>query len=177
MKHFAIALLLTTLVACASHKNYTQEQWMTMTTHDYPGKTVSEVLDATDKVLRLADPPDMKIYHWPDRISAIRSYSVYMVFSFVIGTFNFDVRADQTQTVSRVTALITNSASGNKIIDDPETYNLLFSRINHFLNSEQWYTCQQASMKYSESNSRSLDALCLMADDKLPDKPKSADSR
>lgn len=188
MKLKAIGFLFVLLFSsCAAHKTFTQEEWTEVTTREYRGKSAVEVFDAIEKVLRLADNSDVKVYRWPDRLVATRSYFIYAVFSVTSGFFTFDIRAEQGESGTRVTAMITRAegamggvptaynptiittpSAGGMIVDHPELYELLFSRVKYFLNGGVWITCDRADEIYQESPSATLDGLCLMCDDDLP---------
>jgi len=53
------------LAACATPPpQHTREEWLNMTQHTFKDTTVDKVLEAGEKVLRLADPSDVNVRHW-----------------------------------------------------------------------------------------------------------------
>jgi len=106
-------LLIFTSCATTPRKQLTREEWLQMTTHQFPGKTVDEVLVAAENVLRLSDSvSDIKIYHLPNKMVGSRLYLVYAVFAAAFGSYNFDVSAyeDKESGSIRTQLLIGDSA-------------------------------------------------------------------
>ena len=172
----------------------TREQWLDMTSHTFKNTTVNKVLSAGEKVLRLADPSDVTIYHLKDKMVGNRKYLIYMVFAAEVGSYNFDLTANQIGTDVEAHLLIGHSsqpimatmtstpgvqggglgatasagiASIGVPVEWPDPYKLFFSRVETLLYSWPWWEiCDDDS---SDSNTRSTEALCFYADDNIPE--------
>ncbi|MDH4162007.1 MAG: hypothetical protein OEW15_04875 [Nitrospirota bacterium] len=190
-----IFCIITTMFfsGCASKRTFTQDEWTRITTREYSGRSATEVFDAIEKVLRLADESDVKIYRWPDRLIATRSYLIYAVLAATNGLYTFDIHTVPGESGTKVVAIITLTAgtiagaptaynptiittpsAGGMVMDNPETYDLFFSRVKYFLNGGVWVTCERATEMYRDSPSGALDGLCLMSDDDLPEEMRQS---
>jgi hypothetical protein len=168
-----IASILLIMFGCATRKPLTRSEWLKMTTCEFPGKTVDEVLAAGEQVLRLCDSGDVEIYHMPNKMGATRRYNFYAVFTAVFGQFNFDLTAFQEKGFVKAQLLIGSSAqginpamtytpgvqggaggigvtaaTGSVNVGMPsqhkEIYTLFFLRMKSILYGDKWYTCDEA---------------------------------
>lgn len=177
---------------CATaRKTFTQEEWTQITTREFKGKSVNEVLNAAERVLLLADESDVKVYKWPNRLIGERNASVYFVIGFFSAVYTFDLQLEQKE--DRVKAIllstiatggmygaiyqtpvgynpmiITAPSVGGAINDNPEIYHLFFSRIESLLYGEKWVSCNDAKDIFTDRRIGALEAVCLVADDKSP---------
>ncbi|MFJ0446581.1 hypothetical protein WLU10_24370, partial [Bordetella bronchiseptica] len=82
MKPLFVAALCATvlLVGCAAKQpQLTRSEYLKVTQRTYEGKSAEEVLNAAEKLFRLADGDDFKFFHDDDSMSASRSWIVYVV--------------------------------------------------------------------------------------------------
>jgi hypothetical protein len=107
-----IASILTIMTGCVARKPLTRSDWLEMTSCEFPGKTVDEVLSAGEEVLRLCDSGDVGIYHMPNKMVGTRKYNFYAVFTAVFGQFNYDLTASQGKGFVKAQLLIGSSAQG-----------------------------------------------------------------
>ena len=170
---FPIGVLLIT--GSAQKKPLTRSDWLQMTTCEFKGKTVDEVLSAAEKVLILSDDSsDISFYHLPNKMGGSRKYNFYAVFVAGFGQYNFDVTATQngddvkaqlfighsSQTIAPTptyTPGVSGGAGGIGVTAAPgpitigqplewgEIYELFFLRMKSILNGGKWYTCEEAS--------------------------------
>lgn len=164
---------LVLLAGCAARQPMTRSEWLEMTTCEFEGKTVDEVLLAAEKVLRLSDSPsDVHLYHTPSKIVAARHYNYYAVLVASFGQFNFDISATQDGNITKMHLMIgltdqaitpslayvpgsgggtmgVTASSGPVNIGIPinfkEVYQLFFLRMKAILYGDPWYSCGEAA--------------------------------
>ena len=187
----AVAVLLTQ-VACVTVPEYSRDEYLNLTTHEFPGKTAEEVIVAAEQVLRLADPKDVNFTYKPEDQGLIgyRSWFAYMVIAAAGGTYSFDLTTKDTESGAKAyLAISANSKSitpsgavgldgGVGLAADSSstptaplnsfhmpTYQLFWSRMDYVLGlSPEWYTCD----RFSSEVSKFTHSMCEMASDELP---------
>jgi hypothetical protein len=197
--YLIVLLSIFLLCSCATPKpQLTRQDWLDMTQYAFKDTAIDKVLEAGEKVLRLADPSDVTIYHFPNKMVGSRKYFIYAVLAASFGSYNFDVTATQqgndvlvqlyigesSQPIMPVmtytpgvqggwqgmgATATTGPISIGTPIDQKAVYKLFFKRIESLLYNKPWISCEKAKELFSEKRS-SLYALCLLADDNEPEK-------
>ena len=192
IKCLLLLFLVIVLDGCVTRPELTRQQWLEMTSHTFKNTTVHDVLEAGDKVLKLADSSDVTVHHLQDKMVGSRRYNFYAVFAAVFGSFNFDLTAKQegsdvityllighssqpiiptaTYTPGTTASGIGVGASPGIVIGAPipfsEPYSLFFSRIEALLFGATWMTCAETKI---DKPTGTLDSMCFLADDTIPE--------
>lgn len=171
MKNIIILVCLLALAGC-SQRQVSREEWLSMTSHTFPGTIVETVLKTGDQVLHLSDQSDVTVSHSENKIMAYRKFMIYAVLSATMGRYEFDLQATQKGQDVETKLEITRSFSAvfGPEMKDPwkwrEAHDLFYNRMEALLYGKQWLTCSEAEDK-AESG-WFLEPLCLLADDKIP---------
>lgn len=200
MKRIILLFFCFTLVGCAAKRpDLTREQWLDMTSHTFKNTNVNNVLKAGEKVLRLADPSDVTIYHLPNKMVGSRNYFVFAVIAAVSGNYLFELTAAQKESSVETQLIISHSAqpitaamtytpgagagvtavpgmvSNRPPMDYKEQYDLFYSRMESLLYSKPWIVCDEATQG---KPTVALESMCILADDNMPEgialSPKSS---
>lgn len=185
------------ICSCATPRpQLTRQQWLDMTQHTFKDTTVDKVLEASEKVLRLADPSDVTIFHFPNKMVGSREYFIYMIFTAVFGSWNFDITATQQGNdvlaqlyIGRSEQLVmpamtytpgvqggmqgagvsaqTAPVNIGTPVKGEAAYKLFFKRIESLLYKTPWISCAKAKELFTEKIP-SLEVLCAYADDNEP---------
>lgn len=113
IKVISVAVLVLSLAACAlpPKPQLTRAQWLEITTRYYDDVSVDDVLNAAEKLFRLADEKDFQFSHSDNELYAFRSWSAYMVIAASMGTDQWQVTAVPTGGRVRVSLRSTSSSS------------------------------------------------------------------
>jgi len=145
----AIAFL---LAGCATAQlpQLSRQEWMALKTRTYHNVTSEQAYQAAERLLRLADPDDVKASYDADgRLRMVRTWAMWTGFFWVTqygaDIWLFDARpvADGTRMTVGVTR---GGESGAQPItgldDDPGVYELFWARMDYLLGrSTVWLTC------------------------------------
>ncbi|ASR44336.1 hypothetical protein BEN78_14155 [Xanthomonas citri pv. mangiferaeindicae] len=169
-----------------------REEWQAIHVREYHGKSQKDVLDAAEKILRLADH-DFN-FDYPDgKLVGQRSWVVYMAIAIVGGTDYWTVSTEALPSATRVTVDVTRatgSVYAAPVIGGPgatvqqsstpgvplrtrAAYDLFFARLDHLLSgSGTWTTCDEFKLTVARRDRGGIDTLCsITTDDKAPDAP------
>lgn len=173
MKYKKIALLavFVFITGCASQQpQMTRQEWLDTTTKTYKNTSKDDVINAAEKVLRLADGGDFKIVHSEEGFRASRYWTIYLVIAATMGTDqwalsvkqeNDDVRASlQVNTQAQaITPMATTSGdmtvttgpmSGSPIMGT-SVYDVFWARLDYMLGqSDHWMTCEESNKRVSD---------------------------
>lgn len=169
-KLFLSMTALAVLAGCAAPRpQLSRAEYLAMTsrTLDAPKE---QVLEAAEKVLRLADGDDFKIHHHSTGFSAQRNWSVYLVLAAAMGTDFWVVKTSEMgektrlelevgRQASAITPMATTTpgtwtagtmpASATPF-DGPALYELFFARMDYLLGTRSdWPTCEWSDERVS----------------------------
>lgn len=167
-----LCLYFLVLTGCASRlPEYSREQWLQGTNRFIPDTTIDAVAAATEKTFRLADGSDVKMTHFRNGMKAARWTAPFPTHIW----YNWEIlftEKDGGVEIAVVDLNITQHAlavpSGPFPHQSLDVVKLLFSRVEYLLKkSTKWYTCKEFLQENPSVSS--LDALCSLADDKVPE--------
>lgn len=191
----AIFFAVTLLASCSARKQLTPEEALAererqiqMMSRVYEGMSPNEILMAADRVFRLADS-DYTISHAETSLVATRNWVLYLVLTAAFGTDTWVVETFPAENATRVvtrhsgqaqslaptptvgfngqlgmTASTGPSIQGASTWSGP--YRLFYERVDYLLGQRgDWVKCRDAKEGYEGP----LDALCMCAEDLLPD--------
>jgi hypothetical protein len=161
MKSMVLAVLAVLASGCAVQPQLSREEFLALTTRDYPGVTAEQAIAAAERVFRLADGDDFAIAHREDGFSATRDWMAYLVITFVSGTDTWDLRARPIADGTRLTlssasvsaatnamivapgiAVPYSGPATGKVITTPALYELFWARLDWMLGRrETWIDC------------------------------------
>ncbi|MFE3838845.1 hypothetical protein [Pseudogemmobacter sonorensis] len=188
MRAIHAAFLLLGLAACVEQpQSWTREDQARYTTRQFRGHSSAQIIAAAEKVLRLADPKDVKFEYESDGFLARRSVLAYYVIAAATGNyiFDFSVKGSTAElkiysNISGVGPYTTIDTGGNTVPGIATTpgqqslsqsaaeYDLFFSRLSYLLGeSETWVGCNDVKTAYGLPRGR-FEAMCLNADDNTP---------
>ena len=172
MKSTILLILLTSfLTACAAtHPHLTREQWLQNTTRHYKDISKDDILNATEKLFRLADGDDFKIVQLPNGLYASRKWCVYMIFAAAMGTDYWKVTVTPKGSDQEVTLLVTTQGSavtpmmttgsewtatsmpmGGKPVQGTALYDVFWARLDYLLGlKKDWMDCKIADKRVSK---------------------------
>lgn len=158
-----VALL---LVGCATTQpQLTRDEWKKITTREYASVTADEVLNAAEKVFRLADGDDFVVAHQDRSMVASRRWTVYLVLSAAMGTDYWRVDTVDADGKMRASAFVstdmgliapmpttqagTYSAGSTPMAGSPvqgtAIYDVFWSRMDWMLGKRKdWMSCKEA---------------------------------
>lgn len=157
-----LLFLIATLAGCATKRQMTREEYLETTTRIYD-KTPDEILNASEKVLRLIDGDDFSIAHTQNGLVATRNWVVYLVLAASNGSDIWVINTEPTKDgKTRVTTSISTSMGGTiapmggQIATAPgmsgmpaygnASYDLFFKRLEYLLGLRaEWITCSEAN--------------------------------
>lgn len=185
MKHARIAIAAAAagiLTACASPPTMTRDQYLAATTRIYPGKSKEQVIDAAERVLRLADGDDFKIAHQPNGFQATRQWLIYLVIGATVGHDYWSLSVEDAaggvkasvnvstseQSVAPVATSQPNTWSagttplGSRPIDGTALYDVFWARMDYMLHrTDAWMTCDASNARVKAGTVYGAnDALC-----------------
>lgn len=164
MKNFVCGSVVLGLAAllvggCAEQQTLTREESLAMTTRFYSGVTKQQVIDAAERLFRLADGDDVSLVHHENGFHATR------------GLHWWDVGAAPVDVGIKV-VVIHEGRGPHGVLNAKITYAIFWNRFEYLLGKEtHWITCPEAAMIARRDGYTfwSLGPLCLGADDKHPD--------
>lgn len=112
MKNFFLVLIISLLASCASHRTLTREEWLQIGQRNYTGIEKEKIINAAEKLLKLADGNDFQFSYTPDGFVASRRWLLYMVIAATVGTdyWTFEVKEVDKKLIANVRA---SSVAGN----------------------------------------------------------------
>jgi len=158
----------------APGRQLTSDEWATVTSRTYTGVAREEILDAAEKLFRLADGDDFAIDRAGDGMTATRSWLAYTALTAASGsdTWKFDVQpvgAGYTATVQVSTRVqpsgVGPGPSGTPAADlpvDGTALDLFWSRMDYLLGMRpDWMDCRMADERQRQGAVwGSTEALC-----------------
>lgn len=167
-----ILVFVALLSGCAApQKQLTREEWLSTTTRTYKTNTKDQVIEAAEKVFRLADGDDFNIVHAEDGLMATRPWSVYLVLAAATGIDYWKVVVapgegfvkasvqvnTSMQTVSPMPtvggdiSVSTSPMSGSPVMGTA-IYDVFWARMDYLLGvSESWMTCKVADQRVKDT--------------------------
>lgn len=162
MRWFVAVLLLLLAPACAArHPQLTREQWLGLTSRDYPGVSEEQVFAAAERIFRHADGDDFQITYAAHEMAATHPWLIYLVVSFTAGTDFWTIRTEPAPEGTRVHvrigtqtgSVMANPAAGAGAttttptatgqVGSPAIYELFWARMDYMLGrSTKWTTCK-----------------------------------
>lgn len=188
MRSVRTLVLLLGLTACVEQApSWTREDQARNTTRQFRGHSSAQIIAAAEKVLRLADPQDVKFDYRSNGFVARRSVLAYYVIAAASGDYIFDFTVKGSTgelkiypNMDALTPYSTLDGSGGigagvmtipahaSLSQTSAEYDLFFSRMSHLLGDDQkWVGCDDAKATFGLPRAR-LEAMCLNADDNLP---------
>lgn len=183
MRHvLALVALFAVLAGCATPPpQLSRADYLAMSSRTLEAPR-EQVLEAAEKVLRLADGDDFKIHHHATGFNAQRAWSVYLVLAAAMGTDFWVVKTSETGGKTRLEIEVgrqesaimpmmtttpgtwsagTMPASATPI-NGPALYELFFARIDYLLGTRpDWPTCEWSDARVSSKATWGAnDALC-----------------
>lgn len=157
-------------VSCgAPQKKLSRDQWLELSIRHYDSSDVNQVIAAVETLFNLADDSDVTFSHAPDSITAVR-HSAPIPFHF---WYHWNINILKAGSGVNVTVSISMTThalavpSGMMAHQSSDVLNLFFSRLDYLLGiSNTWISCQ--TYKNTHPDYTTLEALCLLADDKVP---------
>ncbi len=149
-----------------------RDEWIKTTTRIYD-KTPDEILNASEKLFKLADGDDFKFQHTETSLMASRSWSIYLVLAASMGTDSWQVQTSKmpdgktkvsiqattiagailpmATTNSQTYSVGTTPTLGGEPIPGTALYDLFFSRLEYLMGlKKEWMTCDMADKKLDE---------------------------
>jgi hypothetical protein len=174
-----LVLSLLAFTGCApTHPQLSQDDWIQIKTRTYPGVTSRQVVAAAEQLFRLADGSDTRFTYNADGsgMKATRTWLIYLVLSFNSGYYHWDLKATDRPEGTWVGVDLTGAIGaflgpGQPVsVESPAAYYLFWSRMDYLLGrSTEWRTC---AMQDGRPPWGTLEPLCLLADDLIPDGAK-----
>jgi hypothetical protein len=98
-------------MGCATTRpQLSREEWLAVTSRTYDGVTKEQVLEAAERLFRLADGDDFVISHTEEGLYATRNWLVYLILAGAMGTDYWQLKAVPTPTGVNVTVYATTQA-------------------------------------------------------------------
>lgn len=161
------------LAACSAPEPWTREDQARATNASFPGHTSSEIVDAAEQVLRLADPDGVTFEYRDNGFVASRSAAAFFIIGGQLGQYIFDFSTEgssaELRAYSNTSAVTTMGVlpQGQVLAQEETLYALFFSRMRVLLDGEgEWVPCLHAARTLGTRGGP--DALCLNAEDTMP---------
>lgn len=192
--HAAARTTLITLATCLTMAGcstptpqVSRDEWLAMTTKTVKAD-LNTALKSAERVVILADESDTTISHNTSGFSAVRKATTWLVLAAVEDYWQWRVTAEPVQDGTRLNAEVfrtsnsitampvgpfsvpmTSNGTPGVPVTDPKLYSLLWSRIDHLLDSSTpWLTCEQAGVPRASPEADAT-ALCgIGREDKKP---------
>ena len=175
MKVVAACVGALLLAGCATvPPPMSREETLSVSTRTYAGVTPERVFEAASEVFKLADKPaDIKI-SYPDTESmvAVRWTAPFPVHVW----YHWTIKATPTPQGTEVSTSIVTTAHGFAVpggtmpYSSPSAQKLFYARLDYLLRKGgTWPTCK--TFKQQNPGSTSLESLCTLADDNVPESP------
>ena len=199
-KTWLLVFSLILLSGCSSTPELTRDEFASITTREYPGLTGEQVLQASEKLFRLADGDDFKFNYSRDNpaietIYATRKWTEYLVFSSATG-FDYWKLTTVSGEQGTIATIQLNRHIVSKIvwtyrymnppipahqwpegegIKNTSIYDLYWARMDYLLGErEDWMTCKMSKERIKlKVVWGDNDFLCnfLNLKDDIPDSP------
>ncbi len=191
--NFSAFVLLMLFSSCStnSEKSLTREEYLSITTREYQGRSKDELIQVASQVVSLVDPSDFKISHTEDGFIAQRNWLIYAVLYASAGTDTWVFKTSKTKNGYKASLSISTAKNGfapmvtsggdltgvgiprnYEIIDGDAPYTTFWERMTYLLGdtSNEWPSCPIAEKNLKEGKFwGSLDQLCsVTTDDLLP---------
>jgi len=179
MKLILIVLCCITLAGCMPKRDLSREDWLQMSTKTFPDTNVEQIYKTAEKVLKASDPTDVLISHTEDKMLGQRNFLIYAVLAATVGQYDFDItaRQDGKSVVMKMDIYRQLQGAFGPSMRHPfqwrEAYDAYFGRMEALLYGKPWMICEELE-EAAESNA-TLEPLCLLADDNIPDGVKLSD--
>jgi hypothetical protein len=167
--HFASILTAIALAGCATVPQMTREEALAVTSRVYPGITVTQSLEAAERVLQLADGADFSFAHQPNGFVGMRRWLTYFVLGAVHGTDHWQVTAEQVGPDVRLRVFVSTSSqditpmavtpavwvpmtmpANAKMVAGTAIYDVFFARVDYLLGIRPaWMSCKEADGRVS----------------------------
>lgn len=195
MRATIIMLVAVFTVGCATTPppEMTRQEYLALVNRTYDGASAEEVLAATEKLFRLADPDDVKFQHFDNGLRVHRPWMIYVVLAATVGTDVWDVRVAPTQGGTRITVhlstttgsitgapmttsgghtytqAITTPPAGGIPVSSTAVYDLFWARLDYLLGRrDDWMTCEEVTARVKKGFVYgSTEALCSVTTDDL----------
>jgi len=148
-----------------------QERTMQASVKVYEGFSVSQLAQATEKVLYLMDPADMRIRHQKSRVFSERRYSIYLVLGMIFGIDTWVIKFEELDSNKIQVSVALGVAESAGMIAVPPTprspeeitveysalceaeSKLFFERLDYFLGkTTRWQSCEGVKKWAQENN-------------------------
>jgi len=181
MKTFLVGALIMVigLGGCATKPKMSEEEMKAATTRTYEGVSSEQVMQASEKLLKLVDESRFKFNRDDKQLTATRSGQVFTNIGKADVTAVWLVKTQEKDKSTVVTleagwkrqSLSTGVTSRN--VKKPEgtaVYSLFFNRLDNLLGqSNEWITCEGMKKAIQQGEaSGDIRMLCAYADDKIP---------
>ncbi len=158
-----LILILIIFQSCAQKRpEMSRVEWRNISTHEYRDNSKEEILIAAEKVIKAADPDDIKFARYDYGFTADRGWWYHMLITSLNGvnTFSFKVYKEKNDQI--IARLEMNAAFGTGVYNQIPlstvqegygnfTYVVFWKRLNYELGlTKEWYTCKQALKDYDE---------------------------
>ena len=170
------------LWGCATKPKFTEEQMSAAMTRTYKGVSSAQVMQASEKLLKLVDEARFKFKRENNQLTATRGGEIFT------GAFSGGKSQISTvwlvKTTENGNSTVVNIEAGWKSqamssgltsqnVKRPEgtaVYNLFFNRLDNLLGkSNEWMTCEGMKKAIQQGEaSGDIRMLCAYSDDKLP---------
>lgn len=175
---FALAAALT---GCATQPPMTRDQTVAATTRVYAGLTPRQVLDAAERVLRLADESDFTFAYGDNSLTAMRKWMLYLVLGASIGSDHWQITAEQIGPDTRLRAIVATTQqdimplsitpavwvpmtmpADSRLVQGTAIYDAFFARVDYMVGLRPtWMSCKEADARVSAGQVHGTnEALC-----------------
>jgi len=183
MKTFLVGALILFIGfgGCATKPKVSEEEMKAATTRTYEGVSSEQVMQASEKLLKLVDESRFKFNRDDKQLTATRSGQIFTGMfsggkSNITAVWLVKTRQEDKSTVVNLEGgwetetLSTGLTSHVKRPEGTAVYKLFFNRLDNLLGrSNEWMTCEgmKKAIKQGEA-SGDIRMLCAYADDKMP---------
>lgn len=183
MKTFFVGALIVAigLGGCATKPKISEEEMKAAMTRTYKEVSSEQVMQASEKLLKLVDEKRFKFNRVDNQLTATRSGQVFTGMysggkSNVSGVWLVNTKEKGKSTVVTIEAgwksepLSTGVLGKVKRPEGTAVYNLFFNRLDNLLGkSNEWMTCEGMKKAIQQGEaSGDIRMLCAYSDDKLP---------
>ncbi len=171
-------IVIVGIVGCATKSKVSEEEMQAATTRTYEGTSSGQVMEASEKLLKLVDEARFKFTRADNQLTATRAGQVFTGVGKANVTAVWLVKTQNKGKSTVVTisagwkraALSTGLTSKLKKPEGTAVYKLFYNRLDNLLGrSNEWMTCEgmKNAIKQGEA-SGDIRMLCAYAEDKLP---------
>jgi hypothetical protein len=180
MKTFLVGALIVVigLVGCATKPKISEEEMNAAMTRTYEGVSSEQVMQASEKLLKLVDEARFKYNRGDGQLKATRSGQLFTNIGKANVTAVWLVKTQEKGNSTVVTveggwkrqAMSTGKTEKVKRPEGTAVYTLFFNRLDNMLGkSNEWMTCEGMKKAIQQGEaSGDIRMLCAYADDKMP---------